>query len=66
MFRRQSGGRLVTVVSTSGLKIVPARAVYAGTKNAVCTLLEALQQENTDGVLRTTRSTSRTTSRSAT
>lgn len=53
-FRRQGSGHLVTVVSTSGLKIVPAQAVYAGTKNAVRTLLEALRQESTDGVLRTT------------
>jgi NADP-dependent 3-hydroxy acid dehydrogenase YdfG len=44
----------VTIVSTSGLKIVPTQAVYAGTKNAVRTLLEALRQESTDGVLRTT------------
>jgi NADP-dependent 3-hydroxy acid dehydrogenase YdfG len=41
-------------VSTSGLKIVPVQAVYAGTKNAVRTLLEGLRQESTDGVLRTT------------
>ncbi|MFC4914042.1 SDR family oxidoreductase [Actinomadura gamaensis] len=54
VFRRQGGGHLVTVVSTSGLKIVPTQAVYAGTKNAVRTLLEGLRQESTDGVLRTT------------
>lgn len=54
VFRRQGGGHLVTVVSTSGLKIVPTQAVYAGTKNAVRTVLEALRQESTDGVLRTT------------
>lgn len=53
-FRRQGSGHLVTVVSTSGLKIVPTQAVYAGTKNAVRTLLEGLRQESTDGVLRTT------------
>ena len=44
----------MTTVSTSGLKIVPTQAVYAATKNAVRTLLEALRQESTDGVLRTT------------
>ena len=33
---------LVSTVSTSGLKIVPTQAVYAGTKNAVRTLLELL------------------------
>ncbi|GIM96685.1 SDR family oxidoreductase [Paractinoplanes toevensis] len=54
VFRRQGSGHLVTVVSTSGLKIVPTQAVYAGTKNAVRTFLEALRQESTDGVLRTT------------
>ncbi|HVV12154.1 SDR family oxidoreductase [Amycolatopsis sp.] len=54
VFRAQGRGHLVTTVSTSGLKIVPTQAVYAGTKNAVRTLLEALRQESTDGVLRTT------------
>ncbi len=54
IFRRQGRGHLVTIVSTSGLKIVPTQAVYAGTKNAVRTLMEALRQESTDGVLRTT------------
>lgn len=54
VFRRQGSGHLVTVVSTSGLRIVPTQAVYAGTKNAVRTLLEGLRQESTDGVLRTT------------
>lgn len=54
VFRRQGTGHLVTVVSTSGLKIVPTQAVYAGTKNAVRTLMEGLRQESTDGVLRTT------------
>ncbi|MEV5708120.1 SDR family oxidoreductase [Actinoallomurus sp. NPDC052274] len=54
VFRRQGRGHLVTTVSTSGLKIVPTQAVYAATKNAVRTLLEALRQESTDGVLRTT------------
>lgn len=54
VFRSQGSGHLVTVVSTSGLKIVPTQAVYAGTKNAVRTLLEALRQESTDGILRTT------------
>jgi NADP-dependent 3-hydroxy acid dehydrogenase YdfG len=33
---------------------VPTMAVYAATKNAVRTLMEALRQESTDGVLRTT------------
>ncbi len=54
VFRRQGHGHLVTTVSTSGIKIVPGQAVYAATKNAVRTLLEALRQESTDGILRTT------------
>jgi NADP-dependent 3-hydroxy acid dehydrogenase YdfG len=54
VFRRQGRGHLVTTVSTAGLKISPTMAVYAGTKNAVRTVLEGLRQESTDGVLRTT------------
>lgn len=54
VFRAQGRGHFVTTVSTSGLKIVPTQAVYAGTKNAVRTVLEALRQESTDGVVRTT------------
>ena len=54
VFRDQGRGHFVTIVSTSGLKIVPTQAVYAASKNAVRTLLEALRQESTDGVLRTT------------
>ncbi|MFD2472184.1 SDR family oxidoreductase [Amycolatopsis silviterrae] len=54
VFRREGRGHLVTTVSTAGLKIVPTQAVYAGTKNAVRTIMEALRQESTDGVLRTT------------
>lgn len=54
VFSRQGHGDFVTVVSTAGLKIVPGMGVYAATKNAVRTLLEALRQESTDGVIRTT------------
>lgn len=54
VFRRQGHGDFVTVVSTAGIKIVPNMGVYAATKNAVRTLLEALRQESTDGVIRTT------------
>jgi len=54
VFRRQGRGHLVTTVSTAGLKITPTMAVYAGTKNAVRTILEGLRQESTDGMLRTT------------
>lgn len=54
VFRRQGHGHFVTTVSTAGLKIVPGMAVYAATKNAVRTVMEALRQESTDGVVRTT------------
>lgn len=54
VFREQGRGHFVTTISTSGLKIVPSQGVYAATKNAVRTLLEAFRQENTDGVIRTT------------
>ncbi|WP_193043795.1 SDR family oxidoreductase [Mycolicibacterium baixiangningiae] len=54
IFRRQGHGHFVTTVSTAGLKIVPDLGVYAATKNAVRTVLEALRQESTDGAIRTT------------
>ncbi|VEG55372.1 short-chain dehydrogenase/reductase SDR [Mycolicibacterium aurum] len=54
VFRRQERGHFVTTVSTAGLKIVPDMGVYAATKNAVRTVMEALRQESTDGVIRTT------------
>ena len=54
VFQRQGQGHFVTTVSTAGLKIVPSMAVYAATKNAVRTVMEALRQESTDGVVRTT------------
>jgi NADP-dependent 3-hydroxy acid dehydrogenase YdfG len=54
VFRDQGEGHVVATVSTSGLKIVPGQAVYAATKNAVRTFMEALRQESTDGSLRTT------------
>ncbi|SEH78379.1 NADP-dependent 3-hydroxy acid dehydrogenase YdfG [Mycolicibacterium rutilum] len=54
VFLRQGHGDFVTTVSTAGMKIVPEMGVYAATKNAVRTALEALRQESTDGVIRTT------------
>lgn len=54
VFRHQGNGHFVTTVSTAGLKIVPTMGVYAATKNAVRTVMEALRQESTDGVIRTT------------
>ena len=48
VFRRQGAGHFVNVLSTAGLKILPTMAVYAGTKNAVRTISEALRQEAGD------------------
>jgi NADP-dependent 3-hydroxy acid dehydrogenase YdfG len=45
VFRAQSSGHVVNVVSTAGLRIVPEQVVYAATKNAVRTLSEGLRQE---------------------
>ncbi|GLY95388.1 SDR family oxidoreductase [Actinoplanes sp. NBRC 103695] len=54
VFERQRRGHFVTTISTAGLKITPTMAVYAGTKNAVRTVLEGLRTESTAGWLRTT------------
>jgi NADP-dependent 3-hydroxy acid dehydrogenase YdfG len=54
VFEEQGRGHFVTIVSTAGIKILPTMAVYAGTKNAVRTLLEGLRQESTDGTIKTT------------
>ncbi|THG34028.1 SDR family oxidoreductase [Glaciibacter flavus] len=54
VFEKQGHGHFVTIVSTAGLKILPTMAVYAGTKNAVRTILEGLRQESTDGTIKTT------------
>ena len=48
VFRRQNFGHFVNVISTAGLQIIPTMAVYAGTKNAVRTIAEALRQEAGD------------------
>jgi NADP-dependent 3-hydroxy acid dehydrogenase YdfG len=45
VFRKQGFGHFVNVISTAGLRIVPLQGVYAGTKNAVRTITEALRQE---------------------
>jgi NADP-dependent 3-hydroxy acid dehydrogenase YdfG len=45
VFGRQKSGHIVNVLSTAGLKIVPAMGVYAATKNAMRTATEALRQE---------------------
>ncbi|RZJ86862.1 MAG: SDR family oxidoreductase [Chryseobacterium sp.] len=53
IFKQHGFGHIVNIISTSGLKIVPTQAVYAGTKNAVRTIAEAFRQES-DGSIRIT------------
>ena len=48
VFRQQSFGHFVNVISTAGIQIIPTMAVYAGTKNAVRTITETLRQEAGD------------------
>ncbi|MDB5025510.1 MAG: 3-oxoacyl-(acyl-carrier-protein) reductase [Mucilaginibacter sp.] len=45
VFQEQGSGHIINIISTSGLRIVPLQGVYAGTKNAVRTITEALRQE---------------------
>lgn len=54
VFRAQGSGHFVNTLSTSGLKIVPDQAVYAGTKNAARAISEGLRQEAGDSVRVTT------------
>lgn len=53
VFKKQGSGHIINIISTSGIKIVPLQGVYAGTKNAVRTITEALRQES-DGKYRVT------------
>jgi NADP-dependent 3-hydroxy acid dehydrogenase YdfG len=46
IFKKQCSGHIINIISTSGIKIVPLQGVYAGTKNAVRTIAEALRQES--------------------
>ncbi|MFD2934888.1 SDR family oxidoreductase [Spirosoma flavum] len=46
VFKKQAFGHIINILSTSGIKIVPLQGVYAGTKNAVRTIAEALRQES--------------------
>jgi NADP-dependent 3-hydroxy acid dehydrogenase YdfG len=48
VFRAQGAGHFVNVASTAGLRVVPAMAVYAGTKFAVRAISEGLRQEAGD------------------
>jgi NADP-dependent 3-hydroxy acid dehydrogenase YdfG len=46
VFKKQGAGHIINIISTAGIKIVPLQGVYAGTKNAVRTIAEALRQES--------------------
>ncbi len=46
VFKQQGYGHIINIISTSGIKIVPLQGVYAGTKNAVRTIAEAMRQES--------------------
>jgi NADP-dependent 3-hydroxy acid dehydrogenase YdfG len=46
IFKSQGSGHLINIISTAGISIVPTMGVYAGTKNAVRTISEALRQES--------------------
>ncbi|MBB5890117.1 SDR family oxidoreductase [Kutzneria kofuensis] len=54
VFRRQGAGHFVTTVSTAAFRIVPAMAVYAGTKFAQRAICEGLRQEAGDALRVTT------------
>lgn len=46
VFKEQDSGHIINIISTAGIRIVPHQGVYAGTKNAVRTIAEALRQES--------------------
>lgn len=46
IFKQQGSGHIINIISTAGIAIVPTMGVYAGTKNAVRTIGEALRQES--------------------
>ncbi|MFC0109140.1 SDR family oxidoreductase [Kibdelosporangium aridum] len=53
VFRKQGTGHFITTASTAAFRVVPAMAVYAGTKVAVRAICEGLRQE-ADGLHVTT------------
>ena len=53
VFRAQQAGHFVTTASTAAFRVMPAMAVYAGTKVAVQAICEGLRQES-GGTLRVT------------
>ncbi|USA01566.1 SDR family oxidoreductase [Streptomyces lydicamycinicus] len=54
VFRAQGAGHFVTIASTAAFRVVPAMAVYAGTKYAVRAICEGLRQEAGDALRVTT------------
>jgi NADP-dependent 3-hydroxy acid dehydrogenase YdfG len=46
VFGKQQSGHIISIISTAGLRIVPKMGVYAASKNAVRTIMEALRQES--------------------
>ncbi|MGA5268956.1 SDR family oxidoreductase [Streptomyces lydicamycinicus] len=54
VFRAQGAGHFVTIASTAAFRVVPAMAVYAGTKYAVRAICEGLRQEAGDALRMTT------------
>lgn len=46
VFKKQGSGHIINIISTAGIKITPLQAIYAGTKNAIRTVGEALRQES--------------------
>ncbi|PSJ30109.1 oxidoreductase [Streptosporangium nondiastaticum] len=54
VFRAQGTGHFITTASTAAFRIVPAMAVYAGTKFAVRAICEGLRQEAGDSLRVTT------------
>ncbi|MEU2678177.1 SDR family oxidoreductase [Streptomyces sp. NPDC007107] len=54
VFRAQGTGHFITIASTAAFRVVPAMAVYAGTKFAVRAICEGLRQEAGDSLRVTT------------
>ncbi|MEU2723821.1 SDR family oxidoreductase [Streptomyces smyrnaeus] len=54
VFRAQGSGHFITTASTAAFRVVPAMAVYAGTKVAVRAICEGLRQEAGDALRVTT------------
>ena len=46
IFTTQGSGHIINIISTAGISITPTMGVYAGVKNAIRTISEALRQES--------------------